>query len=382
MKKILLSIVLAVLMIFSSIAFIGCAEKPDDNNPGQQQGGTQQGGTQQGGSESGGSSGGSSGGEESSTPKSKVTLNGIYYSLSTDKTYYIVSGQMNVSLKNVVISATCENLPVKEIAQDAFRYSTMESITLPNSIVKINEHAFQLSHIKKIDLPQSVTHVGGGAFAECNYLEEVIIRGSGVFVDTFCFQLAYSLKRVVFLGEDIEIKPNAFDFCYRMVEFVIGDGELGDDYELEGYYIGKFSLNKFAPDSANPEAVITQNNFFEQDGLVFYKHNEKYYLIQYKGTEEELLVLPETIEGHTYSINQYAFAESVKYLSAVYIPSTVEKVGYQAFLNCGDTGFTIYCQTEKPAGAEEDWKPTGWSSSWNYGSYPVTWGYTLPSSGN
>jgi hypothetical protein len=245
----------------------------------------------------------------------------------------------------------------------------MESITLPNSIVKINEHAFQLSHIKKIDLPQSVTHVGGGAFAECNYLEEVIIRGSGVLVDTFCFQFAYNLKRVICLGEDIQFKANAIYFCYRMVEFIIADGEIGDDSDLEGYYINQYSLNKFAPDSANPEAVLDVNNFIEQDGLVFYKYNEKYYLVHYQGTEEELLVLPETIEGHNYSINQYAFYSSVSFLSSVYIPSTVEGIGREAFRDCGNTGFSIYCEAES--------LPSDWDSEWNYGSYPVTWGYTL-----
>ena len=328
-----------MLIIVSCFSFIGCNNTDDENNP------------------------------TSSTSLDKVTLNGIEYTLSEDKSYYIVSGQKNVNLKEVVIPNTCNNLPVKEIGQDAFRYSTMEKITLPNSIVAIQAYAFKCSSIKKIDIPKSVTHVGGGAFAYCENLEEAIVRGDDVYVDTFCFSNDYYLKRVLFLGYNINISPNAFSYCSRMVEFVINPAELGDNHFQERYYIDRFSLNVIAPDSANPEAVIIQNNFIEQDGLVFYKYNEKYYLVHYQGTEEELLVLPETIEGHNYSINQYAFYNSVRFLSSVYIPSTVEGIGREAFRDCGNTGFSIYCEAES--------LPSDWDSEWNYGSYPVTWGYTL-----
>jgi hypothetical protein len=62
---------------------------------------------------------------------------------------------------------------------DAFEYSSVESIKLPNSIKVIDSYAFcECYSLKKIIIPQSVEEVGDHAFENCTSLKEVVIEGS------------------------------------------------------------------------------------------------------------------------------------------------------------------------------------------------------------
>ncbi len=79
-----------------------------------------------------------SGGENSGTGGEKGDT--LIYSLSEDKTYYIVNG-LNKEAEDVVIPATYKDLPVKEIAQSAFGEG-IKSVTIPESITRIGKNAF------------------------------------------------------------------------------------------------------------------------------------------------------------------------------------------------------------------------------------------------
>lgn len=65
------------------------------------------------------------------------------YELSEDETYYIVKGIGTYTGTAINIPATYNSLPVKEIADKAFKAnSTITSITIPESIIKIGDDAF------------------------------------------------------------------------------------------------------------------------------------------------------------------------------------------------------------------------------------------------
>ena len=70
--------------------------------------------------------------------------NQLEYKLSTDQTYYIVVGKGTYSKNDVVIPSVYNDLPVKEIAANAFKgWTAMKSIQIPDSIEKIGENAFK-----------------------------------------------------------------------------------------------------------------------------------------------------------------------------------------------------------------------------------------------
>lgn len=71
---------------------------------------------------------------------------------------------------------------VKEITQGAFgrhsKYRELKTISLPNSITKINKNAFVDNTIESITIPSSVTEIGESAFCDCSQLETVTIPES------------------------------------------------------------------------------------------------------------------------------------------------------------------------------------------------------------
>ena len=72
-----------------------------------------------------------------------VSVNELAYTLSSDGTYYIVSGIGTCTDTDIVIPAKYKGLVVREIGEGAFRdIHTIASIKVPSTIVSIRENAF------------------------------------------------------------------------------------------------------------------------------------------------------------------------------------------------------------------------------------------------
>jgi hypothetical protein len=111
--------------------------------------------------------------------------------------------------------------------------SYLESVTLPDSVKKIDEHAFFDVHtLKSVSLPAHVS-IGRWAFHQCSHLETIEFRkdpsgaapapGSVVF-DAEAFPRCYSLKHFEF-PDGIEVIPeNVFNECGKLESVVIPDG--------------------------------------------------------------------------------------------------------------------------------------------------------------
>ena len=93
---------------------------------------------------------------------------GLAYTLSQDQTYYIVTGIGECTDREIVIPATYQGLPVKEIGEIAFAgIAQITGITLPDSLTSIGMEAFG-------QCPQlQFSHFGNGSYlgnAENPYL--------------------------------------------------------------------------------------------------------------------------------------------------------------------------------------------------------------------
>ncbi|MDE7215091.1 MAG: leucine-rich repeat domain-containing protein, partial [Clostridia bacterium] len=92
-----------------------------------------------------------------------------------DESIYDVSDYVAyVKSVNFAEGCVCER-----IGEDAFRAClTLETITLPNSLLTIERDAFnRCKNLKKITIPKSVKNVGFMAFYKCEKLNEVVIEG-------------------------------------------------------------------------------------------------------------------------------------------------------------------------------------------------------------
>ena len=90
----------------------------------------------------------------SNISKSVTLLIGITfeYTLSTDGTYYSVTGIGTWEGSDLVIPSEYEGLPVKEIGKQAFKNN---------------------NEITSITIPESIETLGGGAFYHCNSIKKI-----------------------------------------------------------------------------------------------------------------------------------------------------------------------------------------------------------------
>ncbi len=114
--------------------------------------------------------------EQTESNEIKATKN-LAYSLSEDKTYYIVSGIGSAKENEIIIPRTYKNKPVKEIGHSAFRNcSHITSITISDGISTINADAFaDCKNMKSIVIPKSVNSLPAALLNGCSSLESITV---------------------------------------------------------------------------------------------------------------------------------------------------------------------------------------------------------------
>ena len=125
---------------------------------------------------------------------------GLAYTLSSDGTYYIVSGRGTCTDAEIVIPETYKGLPVKEIGHGAFRYEVgITEIVLPDGMTVIDDYAFEgCNDLTFITIPGSVTAIGICAFSDCGKLIEVTLPESLQTLGDYAFYGCVALERIYF----------------------------------------------------------------------------------------------------------------------------------------------------------------------------------------
>ena len=140
---------------------------------------------------------------------------------------------------------------IEIIGEQAFRDTSLKSITIPGTVRVVEEHAFFGGHsleevvieegveelnqyafrdctaLRKITIPGSVKELGAGAFLECTGLEDVLIEdGTGKLGDN-CFQGCTSLSHILIPSSVKVIGEFAFYDCGSLeVVGVSGDCQI------------------------------------------------------------------------------------------------------------------------------------------------------------
>ena len=176
------------------------------------------------------------GGKATSTQKAKCEVcgqeygdvlasKGLLYTLSSDKTYYSVSGIGSCSDRDLIIPSKYNDLPVKAIDAYAFYERTeLTSIEIREGITKIGNFAFsKCTNVKSLKTPDSITDimsVGLGAFSQCSNLEELTCSTA---VLNRIEESTENLETVVITSGDA-VPDNVFDWCKKLTSVEIGEG--------------------------------------------------------------------------------------------------------------------------------------------------------------
>lgn len=101
---------------------------------------------------------------------------GLEFTADGENKTYTVSSIGQCKDKDVVIPATYDGKPVTAIGKNAFRNSSIKSVTIPESITAIGAGAFEhCREIENLIIPDSVKSIGELAFYGCNSLKSITL---------------------------------------------------------------------------------------------------------------------------------------------------------------------------------------------------------------
>ena len=95
---------------------------------------------------------------------------------------------IKTATNTLILGCASSTIPntVTTIGEEAFKYSKISSIIIPNSVTKIERYAFQhCTELKSIAIPNSVTTIGNYAFDGCSSMTSVSIGKGTTSISTY-----------------------------------------------------------------------------------------------------------------------------------------------------------------------------------------------------
>ena len=344
---------------------------------------------------------------------------GLAYTLSTDGTYYIVSGIGSCIDTDIRIPAIYNRLPVKVIGENAFGdCETIVSVTLPDSITAIEANAFiRCGSMTAIHLNEGLLSIGNWAFYGVTSLGEIYIPSTVEEIDQYAYHfydkaehltvhednpyyhsdqnciietatntLLFGCKSSIIPSDVSALGPYSFNSCLGLLEIVIPASVTSVS---EAAFWGCSNLTLIYCEAESQPAgwengwsqgcpVVwdcNHNNVDTEGGIhtlidgIRYRIKDGAATVTGATRGGSYVSIPASVEygGITYPVT--GIGKSAFYgfdtLTSVTIPTSVTSIGYDAFRNC--PLLTIYCAAPNA--------PSGWDADWNHDDLPVLWGW-------
>lgn len=220
---------------------------------------------------------------------------------------YNGNGIFGSTTKSVILPDT-----IKYIGQKVFQYSSIESITIPDSVTKIMNNAFfECGQLKYVKMSKNIVSIGDNAFFACNNVEEFDLPDTLTTIGVKAFAarsgVGLQMNAKINIPNNIEsIGDSAFFMC----KGIAGDVILPDTLTSLG--------NSAFSGCSNIVSFDIQSNINEIKSQTFS------YCVNLSTVK-----LPNTIT----SMQSYAFNGCSK-LSEINLPDTLKVIGEKAFYEC------------------------------------------------
>ena len=323
----------------------------------------------------------------------------LMFNLNDKKDGYIVTGIGTCDNFNVVVPDKYNNLPVKEIGNNAFYNCDLTSILIPDSITDIGVNAFYGCNQLTIYCEASSEPNGWSSDWNCcfrpvywgitaediihqNSLQFLIADGNAVVtgheVDVTNVVIPSNITVNEMTYSVTSIGQSSFENCSSLTSIMIPNS-ITDIYnnffgceQLTIYCEANSKPSKWSSDWNNSFRPVywgvTQEDIIYQNGLQLLIIDGDAVVTGHEADVTKI-VIPSTIiaKGTMYnvtSINYFAFAGCTN-LNSVTIPNSVTNIDGRVFEK--SNYLIIYCEASS--------KPSGWNSGWS--SYmQVYWGVT------
>lgn len=168
------------------------------------------------------------------------------YKLSTDKTYYTVTGYSGTE-DYIIVPSEHNGLPVKVVGENAFLNNTkitfaeiqsnieiiencafqmcpaLEEVILPDTLKSIGEYAFSYCEFKNIILPDGLVSIGEYCFTSSK-LTDIIIPEGVKTIGKYAFLRCEQLGSVKFDNCTADVSENMFENCKSLSNVTFGNG--------------------------------------------------------------------------------------------------------------------------------------------------------------
>ena len=136
----------------------------------------------------------------------------------------------------VVIPSKINGITVETIGHTAFRYSSVTSVTIPDSVTSIPDAAFvNCSELTNISIPNSVTYIGLSAFSSCTSLKSITLPSSLSSISEALFFDCSQLTTIQIPDSVSSIQAYAFYTCRNLktIRIPVSVTSIGD-YAFDG----------------------------------------------------------------------------------------------------------------------------------------------------
>ena len=121
----------------------------------------------------------------------------------------------------VRIPEKIEGEPVTVIGNAVFGNAKVTEVTIPDSVIFIDDYAFYRSGLKTIAIPNSVISIGLDVFFGCTQLTSVTMGNKLTAISMHAFSGCYNLTGVVIPASVLDIAESAFSDCYKLTKIDI-----------------------------------------------------------------------------------------------------------------------------------------------------------------
>jgi len=261
--------------------------------------------------------------------KASIVERGSYENLSwivdSDGTLTI-SGQGAITVYNSMWSASTKDIKsliieegITSIGFCSFmEYTSLTSITLPNSLISIGSQSFQDTGIKKLVIPDSVTSIDWNAFSFCKNLETIYIGAGVAFLGDTAFGWNKNLTK-------IEVSTDNEYFCAE--KDVLFNK---DKTTLIQYSIGKQATSYSIP---NMVKSIGHSSFADNDYLLNIHIPKNVSAVNDAAFQSCTNLKSVTFEEGVSTVGRQAFWSCLN-LKEVTLPQSLTTLNYGAFWDC------------------------------------------------
>lgn len=141
------------------------------------------------------------------------SIPGIYtIAISSNDSIYISGDSYYSTILSSIEATNNDNAPYR---------NSLTKVELGNNVILGNRAFYYCSSLETVTLPNSITNLGTYCFAYCESIKNIVFPNNMRNVSQGCFYNCTALKKAIFSDSITEIKTQAFYYCYALEDITL-----------------------------------------------------------------------------------------------------------------------------------------------------------------